>query len=177
MLRGELVGLRARHEADAPILEAELHDDLVTTSRSDWRPWRPVSPGAQASRYRVAEPSDNAASFSVVDLADDTLVGDAGLGNIDAHGRSAYLGLVLRPACRGKGFGTDIVRVLCGYAFTVLGLHSVHLGTLHDNHAMIKAAERAGFTKEAQLRKAAWVMGGFSDAVLFGMLADEWTAT
>jgi RimJ/RimL family protein N-acetyltransferase len=177
MLRGELVGLRARHEADVPILEAELHDDVVNSVRSDWRPWRPVSPGAQASSYRVKEPSDDAARFSVIELAGETLVGDAVLGNIDSHGRSAYLGLELLPAFRGKGFGTDIVRVLCDYAFTVLGLHSVHLGTLDDNHAMIKAAEKVGFTREAQLRETAWVLGRFHDAVLFGMFADEWAAT
>jgi RimJ/RimL family protein N-acetyltransferase len=176
MLRGELVGLRARHEADVPVLEAELHDDVVNTVRSEWHPWRPVSPGAQASRYRITEPADDVARFSVIELADETLAGEAVLGNIDAHNRSALIGLVLRPAFRGKGFGTDIVRVLCHYGFTVLGLHSVRMGTLADNDAMIKAAERAGFTREALLRQTAWIMGEFQDGVLLGMLAVEWAA-
>ena len=176
MLRGELVGLRAKHESDTPILDAELHDDVVNDMRSGWRPWRPVSPGAEASRFRVSEPADDRAHFAVVELTSGTLVGEAQLAGIDPHNRTALVGLALRPAWRGKGLGTDIVRVLCHYAFVVLGLHSVRLGTLADNHGMIKAAERAGFTREGVGREVAWIMGEHVDSVYYGMLASEWPA-
>jgi RimJ/RimL family protein N-acetyltransferase len=173
MLRGELVVLRARLEADVPILEDELHGDVKGTSRSSGRPWWPLSPGAEASRYRITEPSDKEARFSVVELATDTLAGAAVLNEIDTYGRSANIGLMLRPAFRGKGFGTDIVRVLCDYAFTVLGLHRVAMDTLADNHAMISAARKAGFTQEGVLREAAWSLGAFHDLVQFARLADN----
>lgn len=173
MLRGELVGLRARLEADVPILEDELHGDVVGTSRSQGAPWRPMSPGAQASRYRITEPSDTEARFSVVELASGTLAGAAVLNEIDVHSRGANIGLMLRPAFRGKGFGTDIVRVLCHYGFTVLGLHRLAMDTLADNHAMIAAANRAGFRQEGVLREAAWMLGSFVDLVQFSRIAGE----
>ena len=77
MLRGKSIGLRARRESDVRVLHTELYDNVVTRSRADSRPWRPIPPGSAASPYAVAEPSDDAACFSVVDLADDELAGEA----------------------------------------------------------------------------------------------------
>jgi RimJ/RimL family protein N-acetyltransferase len=174
-LRGELIGLRARHEEDVPILDAELHDDVAGDAKGSRRAWRPLSPGSKESFNRPAEPNDAFAPFAVVELATDTLVGGASMWSIDSHNRSAHLGIALRPACRGKGFGTDIVRVLCYYGFTVLGLHRLQVDTLSDNHAMIKAAERVGFTREGVIRESVWVMGEFADDLILGLLAGEWS--
>jgi RimJ/RimL family protein N-acetyltransferase len=176
MLRGELVGLRALHESDVPILTDELYDDVASTSRSDRRPWRPISPGTEAARFRVAEPEEGYAPFAVVELDGGALAGSCVLWDIDSHNRSAHLGLNLRSAFRGRGLGTDIVRVLCHYGLVVLGLHRLQVDTLTDNHAMIKAAERVGFATEGVNRDAAWVMGEFKDEVVLGLLADEWPA-
>jgi RimJ/RimL family protein N-acetyltransferase len=173
-LRGELVRLRARHEADVPILDEELHDDVPTAVRGSGRPWRPVSPGSKASFYRVREEDDpRAVEFSVVELATDTLAGEVSLWDIDSHNRSAHVGLALRPAYRGKGLGADAVRVIRDYGFTVLGLHRLQVDTLSDNHAMLAAAERAGFQRESVHRETAWVIGGFADQVVLGLLADH----
>ncbi|HKN96650.1 MAG TPA: GNAT family protein [Pseudonocardiaceae bacterium] len=173
-LRGELVRLRARIETDVPVLHDELHDDVAGESRGSMRPWRPIAPGGDASPFRVREPSQEWAAFSVVELATGTLAGIASLWGIDAHNRLAHLGVALRPDFRGKGLGTDVVRVLCHYGFVVLGLHRLQIDTLADNRAMITAAERVGFTREGTLRQMAWVMGERLDCVLYGMLAGEW---
>ncbi len=172
-LTGELVRLRARHEADTAILDLELHDDVGTEARGSRRPWRPVLSGSEHSSYRIREPNAEQASFSVVELASDTLAGTAGLWGIDGHNRSAHLGLGLRPTFRGKGLGRDIVRVLCYYGFTVLGLHRLQIDTLADNHAMLTAAERAGFTRETRIRQCVWALGGFVDEITLGLLADD----
>ena len=67
MLRGEMTGLRARHDSDIPILHAELYDDVATRVRADSRPWHPIPPGS-GSPYRVTGPDDHAACFSVIEL-------------------------------------------------------------------------------------------------------------
>jgi RimJ/RimL family protein N-acetyltransferase len=175
MLRGKQIGLRARVVGDVQILHAELYEDVETRVRADMRPWVPVPPGP-ASPYWVAsdEPADTgAAVFSVVELATGELAGEAGLWAIDLHNRSAHLGIALRPAFRGRGFGADTVRVLCHYGFVHRGLHRVQLETLADNHAMIAAAGKAGFTREGVTRGSSWVNGGYEDDVLFGLLAGE----
>jgi RimJ/RimL family protein N-acetyltransferase len=178
MLRGEVIGLRARRAEDVDILHAELYDDVGTRVRADTRPWVPL-PSGPASPYRVPEPVDAArgseAVFSVVELATGELAGDALLWAIDPYNRSAHVGLSLRPSFRGRGFALDVVRVLCRYGFAIRGLHRLQIETLADNHAMIAAAGRAGFVQEGVTRSSAWVNGDFTDVVVFGLLADEFS--
>jgi len=175
MLRGELVVLRARREDDARILHAELYEDTDTWVRSDTRPWVPVPFGPASPHWpgEEAPSASDAAVFAVAELATGELAGEALLWSIDLHNRSAHLGLSLRPACRGRGLGEDTVRVLCRYGFAIRGLHRLQLETLTDNHAMIAAAERVGFTREGTSRGSSWVNGRWTDDVIFGLLDTE----
>jgi RimJ/RimL family protein N-acetyltransferase len=174
MLRGQTVGLRAVQDSDVEVFEAELMNDAETKMRSDSRPWRPVAPGSAKSQYREAGDPASSVPFAVVELTTSDLVGEAVLWGIDLHNRHAHLGLTLRPAFRGKGMGTDIVRVLCRYGFAVRGLNRLQVDTLADNEAMIGAAARVGFVREATLRSEAWVNGSFADLAILGLLAAEW---
>jgi RimJ/RimL family protein N-acetyltransferase len=174
MLRGSKVGLRARHEDDIPVLQAELYDDVVNTSRADGRPWRPLPPSTTDGKF-VVDPSDqDNLPFSVVDLESGELVGAATLWGIDTHHRCAHIGLGLLPSARGKGYGTDVVAVLCHYGFVVRGLQRLQVETLPDNTGMLRSAERNGFVREGVLRSSAWVLGEFMDEVILGLLAEEW---
>ncbi|MER5197316.1 GNAT family N-acetyltransferase [Streptomyces sp. NPDC002755] len=174
MLRGNKVGLRARHEDDIPILRAELYDDVVNASRAESRPWRPITPGSKDARLVVDDKEQGHVPFSVVELEGDTLVGSATLWGIDSHNRFAHIGLGLLPSARGQGYGTDVVAVLCHYGFIVRGLQRLQIETLSDNAAMLRAAERNGFVREGVLRSSAWVMGEFLDEVLLGLLVQDW---
>ncbi|MEV7792310.1 GNAT family protein [Streptomyces sp. NPDC087512] len=174
MLTGSTVGLRARHEEDVPVLRAELYDDVVNASRAEGGPWRPISPGSNDPRLVVDDTKRGSVPFSVVELAGGTLVGTATLWGIDDHHRSAHIGLGLLPDARGKGYGTDVVAVLCHYGFVVRGLQRLQIETLADNFGMLRAAERNGFVREGVLRSSAWVLGEFLDEVLLGLLAQDW---
>lgn len=174
MLKGNLVGLRARHEEDIPVLRAELYDDVVNAARAEGGPWRPVGPGSKDPRLVVDDTDPGRVPFSVVELEGGTLVGAAALWGIDLHNRSAHIGLGLLPSARGKGYGTDVVGVLCHYGFVVRGLRRLQIETLADNAAMLRSAERNGFVREGVLRSSAWVLGEFLDEVLLGLLVQEW---
>lgn len=174
MIHSGSVGLRARHESDVQVLQAELYNDVATRSRADSRPWRPISPVSEHSPYAICEPTDEAACFSVVELPAQELAGEALLWGIDGHNRSAHLGIALRPDFRGRGLSIDVVHALCNYGFRVRGLHRLQIETLSDNLPMIKAASNAGFTVEGTLRRSAWVYGTFADETILGLLSEEW---
>jgi RimJ/RimL family protein N-acetyltransferase len=174
MLRGSKVGLRARHEDDLPVLQAELYDDVVNTARADGRPWRPIPHSTTDGKFVVDPTDEENLPFSVVDLESGELVGTATLWGLDTHNRFAHIGLGLLPSARGKGYGTDVVAVLCHYGFVVRGLHRLQIETLPDNIGMLRSAERNGFVREGLLRSAAWVMGEFMDEVILGLLTEEW---
>ena len=173
MLRGELTGLRALTDADIEVFETELHTDGETRVRATGQPWVPLTPGAADSPYRKAEAA--VVRFAVVELATGDLAGEAVMSGIDLHNRHAEIGLVLRPGSRGRHLGTDVVRVLCHYGFSVRGLHRIQITTLADNHAMIAAAVRSGFVLESTAREVAWLDVGFADGVTLSQLSGEWS--
>jgi RimJ/RimL family protein N-acetyltransferase len=175
MLRGQVIGLRARLDSDIEVFETEMLNDWETRIRTDERPWRPIAPGSADSPYRGAD-RDEVVRFSVVELATSELAGEALVWGIDLHNRSAHLGLGLRPAYRGRHLGTDLVRVLVRYSFALRGLHRLQIETLADNHAMVGAALQAGFVREGTLRQSAWIDGAFADVVVLGLLLPEWPA-
>jgi RimJ/RimL family protein N-acetyltransferase len=181
MLSGELTGLRARTSEDAEILHHELYENAEAWVRASSRAWVPIAPGP-GSPYAAADPAEerrgpapNAAVFSIVELSTGELAGEVGLWGIDVHNRVAHVGVELRPAFRGRGLGADAVRVACRYGFALRGLHRMQLETLSDNHAMIAAAQKVGFTREGVARGASWMNGGFMDDVIFGLLAEEFS--
>ncbi|MER5932030.1 GNAT family protein [Streptomyces sp. NPDC002054] len=176
MIQGQTIGLRARLPEDVAVLHAELYEDVATRSRADSRPWRPLAAGSGHSPYEPGGPAEDAAVFSIVERATGELAGEALLWGIDTHNRLAHLGISLRPGCRGRGLGREVVQLLCHYGFTVRGLQRLQVDTLADNAAMIAAATAAGFTLEGTLRRSAWVYGAFADEVVLGLLHEEWKA-
>lgn len=174
MIRGETTGLRARHEADIPVLQSQLYDDVRTQARADSAPWRPIPPGSEDSPYAVGQKADDIVYFSVVDLVADELIGEALLWGLDTYNRRAHLAISLLPAFRSKGYGLDVVRTLCEYGFAVRGLHRLQIETAADNLGMIRTAEKAGFTVEGTLRQSAWEYGRFTDEVVLGLLHEQW---
>jgi RimJ/RimL family protein N-acetyltransferase len=175
VLRGELTGLRAPTDSDIQVFETELLAEVETRIRATGRPWLPVAPGAPDSPYRQADDRNSVVRFSVIELATGELAGEAVMSGIDLHNRRAEIGLVLRPAFRGRHLGTDVVRVLCHYGFAVRGLHRLQISTLADNHAMIATAAVAGFVLEGTTRDAAWIDGAFADGVILSLLFPEWS--
>ena len=178
MIRGKRIGLRARQESDVLVLHTELYDDVPTRSRADSRPWRPIPPGSDHSPFAVTGPSEEAACFSVVELASQELAGEALLWGIDTHNRTAHTGIALRPTFRGRGLGIDVLDALCEYGFAVRGLQRLQrlqIETLTDNTPMLTAATRAGFTREGTLRRSTWVYGTYADEAVLGLHANDWT--
>jgi RimJ/RimL family protein N-acetyltransferase len=173
MLRSDRVLLRAREPADVELLHRGLQQDVVTRSRSDSRPWRPLPLDASPFTAPAAD-DERVAAFTIVSLESGDVIGAALLWAIDTHNRLAHLGLSLLPDYRGQGLSGEVVQLLCSYGFLTRGLHRLQLETLADNAAMIKTALSAGFSREATLRDAAWANGRFVDEAIFGLLCDEW---
>lgn len=59
------------------MLRAGLHDDVVTHSRAEGRPWRPVTPGAEGAPFTVDDTDQRNARFSVVEPDSGALAGSA----------------------------------------------------------------------------------------------------
>jgi RimJ/RimL family protein N-acetyltransferase len=113
--------------------------------------------------------------FRIRTLADNILIGFVELWGFSWNHQSATMSIGIgEPAYRGKGYGTDAIRLILSYAFCELNLHRVGLGVFSYNTRAIRAYEKVGFVREGALRQAIHRDGRRYDMILMGILRPEW---
>ncbi|WP_226022417.1 GNAT family N-acetyltransferase [Halomicrobium salinisoli] len=75
---------------------------------------------------------------------------------------------------RGQGYATEAVDLLCEWAFLDRQLEKLLARVFDGNDASMRVLEKVGFQREGRLREHYKVEGERVDAVLFGLLAEEW---
>ncbi len=102
---------------------------------------------------------------------DGELVGVTQLIDIDPIHRSAELTIRIGDeANRGRGYGTEALKLLLAFAWKDLNLHRVWLRVFSNNERAIKAYVRAGFTREGVMREAAHIDGRYVDVCVLGQI-------
>lgn len=113
--------------------------------------------------------------FSIRKLDDDMLLGDIDLYVYNWSGRDAFVGLGIGERdFWGKGYGTDVMKVILRYAFTEINLKRVTLNVFEYNPRAIRSYEKAGFRHEGQMRQVLNKEGRRWDMPFMGILREEW---
>ena len=113
-------------------------------------------------------------TYAIVERGKDELLGNCGLFAIDAVHRSAEVGIFIGDeARRGKGYGTEALRLLCDYGFNVLNLRSIRLRTYAFNERALASYRKAGFKDAGRLRKAHYYAEEYHDVLLMDLLAED----
>lgn len=102
------------------------------------------------------------------------LVGMTGLHYIRWDTERTELGYWLSEDAQGQGVATRVVRALCSYCFGELKLGRVEIRCAPENLRSRRVPERLGFSQEGTLRRMDRLEHGWSDWVVYGLLADEW---
>jgi RimJ/RimL family protein N-acetyltransferase len=84
-------------------------------------------------------------------------------------------GISLWPDARGKGYGTAAQHLLARYLFAHAPINRIQAVTETDNLAEQRALEKAGFTREAEMKGRAFRDGAWRDEVLYRMVRAELT--
>ena len=110
--------------------------------------------------------------FIIYETATWQPIGTTWLADIDERHGTCYFAISIGEAsARGKGYGTEVTRLMLDYAFNRLGLHNVALDVFSNNPAGIRAYQKAGFVEFGRIREA-YVSGGQRwDIVLMEALA------
>jgi RimJ/RimL family protein N-acetyltransferase len=123
----------------------------------------------------IEEQSVNQHWFSIRKLDDDTLLGDIDLYVYNWPGRDAFVGLGIgEREFWGKGYGTDVMRVILRYGFTEVNLNRVTLTVFEYNPRAIRSYEKAGFRHEGRERGLLNKEGRRWDMLFMGILHEEW---
>lgn len=101
------------------------------------------------------------------------------IGNIELRvkpqAQRAELGVAIQDKReRGKGFGTEAVRLVLAYAFAEMGLNRVELTCDEDNVRALRCYEKCGFVREGLLRQHRLVGRRFGNTVVMSVLRQEW---
>lgn len=105
------------------------------------------------------------------------LIGVIGLHNIDWVHRHTELGVIIgEREYLSKGYGSDAIDMVLGFAFHELNLHRVSLLVLEDNARGIRAYEKCGFQLEGRMREAFFRKGRYQDQLQMAILDCEFDA-
>ncbi|MGV8977287.1 MAG: GNAT family N-acetyltransferase [Cellulomonas sp.] len=119
---------------------------------------------------------DGRVDLAVTANGSDEYLGEIVLHEVDDVVSSASIRLVMRPAYRGRGYGTEAISLVLGLAFDGMGLHRVGLDVLSINTRARALYESIGFRVEGRLRDAARDGERWCDVVAMGLLEDEFRA-
>lgn len=112
--------------------------------------------------------------YGIVELATDKLIGNVGLHCIDQAHRSCMIGIFIGDkSAWGKGYGPEAMRLLMGFAFDYLNMHSVKL-MVYDFNARGRAAyAKLGFKEAGRWRDGLFREGRWHDIVMMDILEEE----
>ncbi len=169
---GELVALGPICRDHIP-LYARWMNDFGTTRTLAIQP-RPMTLEQETAWYDAASMNEGEPLFTIFECATGHAIGNCGFHNVEVRNRRAEVGILIgEPDARGRGYGTEAMRLLVDYAFTALGLHSVMLWTYEYNPAAIRCYKKVGFREMGRRRESRWFQGRFWDEIAMDLLASE----
>lgn len=123
---------------------------------------------------RVVQPDSTDLHFAIETL-DGEHIGFCGFIEIDwRHGTARSGTIIGRADFRGRGYGSDAVRVRTRYAFEVLGLRLLLTEAMSENAASLGVLRKAGYREIGRIPKRYWKRGGYRDLILLMLDRDSW---
>lgn len=172
-LVGQTVRLRAIRSEDSELLFAWVNDPEVARFSA---PYRPVHGPSHEQWLRSVSGDTTREAFAIESLANSALVGVVQLIDIHPVHRSAEMRIRIGEVdARGRGYGSDALRLLLDHAWQDLGLQRVHATVFENNARARKAYGHVGFEEEGRLRRAAFIYGTWCDVIVVAAL-NPWTA-
>ena len=107
----------------------------------------------------------------VISSYDEQAIGLIDIFDFDFHNKRAGIGIVIKdPETRGKGLGSEALKLLVDYCFSHLNLHQVYCNVAEENTASIHLFKNHGF-KEIGLKQD-WFLskGTYKNEYLFQLI-------
>ena len=126
-------------------------------------------------KYLIPELKRVSRVFEIIDKESNNPIGVTGLHEIDHISRRAMLGIFIgEEEFRGRGYGTEAVKLTLDFGFNMLNLNSTALYVIEFNKRAIKAYEKCGFKYAGKKRQAKILGDEKFDMVLMDILAEEY---
>lgn len=153
------------YRADPDVARYQSWSDFTPERGRDFvESLRGVTPGVPGEWFQ----------FALEMRSSGALVGDIAF-KVDAdEPREAEVGFTLAPAHHGRGYATEALLALLGYAFDSFSLHRIVAVTDALNAPAAALLERVGMRREGHFIENVFFKGTWGSEFLFAILEREW---
>ena len=142
--------------------------------RKYFREYREINDEMQRRWFEKITTDKGQVNFSIKEKPTRKLIGHCGLYYIDWRNRTAEFGIYLGDKeSRGKGYGSEALRQLCGYGFNDLNLNRIWC-EVYSNNQSLNMYRHIGFVDEGILRQNYYCEGEYLDSYILSMLESEY---
>jgi RimJ/RimL family protein N-acetyltransferase len=174
MIRGTLVNLRAREQADAENVARWASDEELQRLMGD-RYQQSRAATEEFLRSYVAKPLSFHDPRFAIETKDGRHIGALRLFRMSAEDRRARLAILIgEPENQSRGYGSDALRTLMRFVFDEMNLNRLDLDVFAFNQRAIAAYRKLGFVEEGRRRGAQYALGVQNDVIVMSVLRDEW---
>jgi RimJ/RimL family protein N-acetyltransferase len=170
LLEGKTVNLRVMEKEDLPLFVEWVNKPEV---------FGEYNPLHQMSKTEAEKVLDNPSDIKpfVIEKKDGSKIGfifHFHVLHLGTGTRQLEIGYTLVPSERGKGYGTEALRIIVDYLFLSKDIMRIQAQTDQRNVASQKVLEKVGFKKEGTLRKNFFMRGEWTDDYIYSILREEW---
>ncbi len=113
--------------------------------------------------------------FAIIRTADNELIGNCGFNKIDQVNGTGNIGIFIgEEENRGKGYGTEALKLLISFGFDYLNLNNIMLSVYSFNERAIKCYKKLGFKEIGRRREAYIKCNERYDDIFLDMLRSEY---
>lgn len=73
------------------------------------------------------------------------LIGDTGISEVDGKPDETEIGYCIGQKYRGKGYATELLQAMSGFAFSRFGFRVIYGRVVHGNSASVRVLEKSGY--------------------------------
>jgi len=171
LLEGKTVNLRVMEREDVDF-RVECLNDPNCWGEYDIFP-KQISKSEWLKKFDNTQSSPNNRKVFIIQKKDGTRIGVV-LHFTNEPFNLLEIGYYLITSERGKGYGTEAVRLMVDYLFLSQSIIRIQAVTDVRNLASQKVLEKIGFKKEGVLRKSYYARGTWTDGYVYSILREEW---
>lgn len=137
-------------------------------------PYMPKNLARETEFWLNAHGDTSRVFFAIRRCGEAAIIGHVQITAIHPIHRSAVLGILIGdPADRGRGHGSEAMRLAIDFCWRHLNLRRVSLAVHEGNAPAIAVYEKLGFATEGVQRAAQFIDGAWVDVRMMALLRDE----
>jgi len=170
------IGIRRFRADDAGAMWSAVRESI--RELCEWMVWCKADYSFEDSSVFVsrcaAEWKENKSySFVIFDQEDQSFLGSIALNGINHTHKLANVGYWIRTEKTRRGVASAAIGLIARFAFNHTELQRMEIVVPLGNRASIRAAEKAGATREGLLRSRVMLDGTARDAIMYSIVKED----